>query len=353
MLSNLRREFPLLLAAFIIAFTIWLIAKQSERETSWVSTPIRLMDVPENLDVQLRLNDPANIKVQFPREQLRRNMEQYFRVEIQVDDVVSGDPAQWGTEPRRPRTVNYKLSLANVDRASAPSDVQEVAIDPESVDLVVSLRLLEMQVVVTTTGELPSQYEMRSDPIPSPSTVLVTGPAHRLEALAEQGATIQTQPINLSEVTQTAQLFRELIVPEGVQLVDTAGSRVTIDIEVVDRPQETIFSGVPVTLTTVNPNFEAIVTPPTVDVVVEAPASVIAQLSRDSFAFTTASAVPEIPGQVHEVALQARLRQRLQQELGARVRRIEINPPRISVEFVERSGQDGAEDAPAPVIYEQ
>ena len=103
MLSNLRREFPLLLAAFIIAFTIWLIAKQSERETSWVSTPIRLMDVPENLDVQLRLNDPANIKVQFPREQLRRNMEQYFRVEIQVDDV-SCDPAQWGTEPRRPRT---------------------------------------------------------------------------------------------------------------------------------------------------------------------------------------------------------------------------------------------------------
>jgi hypothetical protein len=334
------REAPLLFAALFIAFVIWLIAMQGDRETSWVSVSITLTDVAGNMKVEIvsPRSASAELNVQFPKEERSRIVPRNFAVEIPVDEVISADPEQWA-QAGDVKTVRYNLSRLNVLHPSLPPEVSVIRIDPDRVELLASLRTLALTVEVPTIGELPAQYELSNEVIPQPGRVNVTGSEAVLEELKAQGARIRTQPLDLSKITKSDQILSELAVPEGVRLMDRLNSRVAVNIGLQERSETRIFDDVPIAIAVLSPQLTARITPPTAAITVEGPPSALNKISNESFTFELARGLVEEPGRRQEVGLAARFR-RQQQEDFRLSKIIQTNPSLISVEFVAANEQN-------------
>jgi YbbR domain-containing protein len=126
---------------------------------------------------------------------------------------------------RAPVTVPVTVTLVgtggtSVNATASPSLVTvRVAIN--------SATIPEMATVeVELTGQVPSGYELVSAQ-PTPLTLTITGP----ESVLPQPSTVQTRPINISNLTTDTTASAQLVVPAGVT---ASVSSVTVDI-VVER----------------------------------------------------------------------------------------------------------------------
>jgi hypothetical protein len=342
----LRREVPLALAALFIAFVIWLIAMQGERESSWVTVPIRLEQIADNMDVQITSprSAAAAVNVQFPKTLRSRIVERNFSVVIPVSEVLSNDPDQW-SQPGQIKAIHYNLSLSNVVIRALPREVNVIELDPDAVELEARLRLLDLTVEVLTTGEVPGQFQLTDKPIPQPPVVSVTGSRERLAALAEQGKRVKTRPIDLSAIAQSGQIICDLDLPEGVKLADQRSSRIAVNIGLQERAVVRRFPNVPIAIPVLSPDLQLTVTPPAADIKVEGPPSALNQITPDNFAFAAARTLNEKPGHPQDVGLEVTFRTRVPQEISRRLKITEVNPSRISVEFVPVKSQNGGSGA--------
>jgi YbbR domain-containing protein len=341
-LNKLLREAPLIVAALFIGFVIWLIAMQGNRETSWVTVPIRIENVPDNMTAEIVSPLPAQaaVKVEFPKEQRSRIVPQSFSIRIDATRLFSADPEIW-SQPTAPSTEPYNLSNSDVGIVDLPTEVVNVIeVDPNSVELKASLRTLKLAVEVVTSGQLPAQYEQIDKLIPQPLEIEVTGSESRLAELGEPGRKIQTVPIDLSGVTQSDQLPAELAVPDGVTLLNRRQSRVTVNIAVRERSVRQTVENVPFALLTMTPGLEIRILPPTAGITVEGPPSALKQLTVESFTFTPQRPPVEQPGRAQSIAVEAGFsRARVPQESARLMKIVEVKPQLITVEFVARDGQ--------------
>lgn len=346
-LSRVRTELPLIFAAVFIAFVIWLIGELGAMGSTWVRVSLRLENIPANMEVDLanEVNE-VSLNVQFPQEQRTQIVDKNFMVVIDASEVFSGEPAQW-PNPTEVKTYDYALGYENVVIRNLPASVHVIRIEPPIVELEGRLHALQADVDVQLEGELPERWELTAPPVPQPAKVWVSGPPEALEQVGDGVNKIPTEPINLSNLTSSRQIERNLILPEQVRPVQPLDGTITVNIGLVEKTVERTISEIPVQWAIFDPQLDVSLNPAEVDVLVSGPTSALEQLDAGDIEFLPARDPQEVPGKPQQVALEARLKPQVSATLARQVTILEVRPPRITVEFMQREGQD-TEDSVAP-----
>lgn len=339
--SRLRSEAPLILASIFIAFVIWLIAKQSEMETDRLLITVQLQNVPAYMSVETP--PQVRINVQYPQDLRNQIVSSNFTLPINVGELFSEKPEQWNP-PTEAKTVDYTLQPGSV-KTDLGSTVQVVGITPKRISITASLRTRLVAIKVQMAGQPPSNLTFLAPPKPDPDKLLVTGSSEALFKLAEGGDNLPTEPINLSALKASGQLYPHVILPEGVTLLGREDKRVTVNIGLTEKPVRQALVGVPISIATFTEGMKAVITPPTAEVILEGPASALKSVSPDDIVFSTAKELGEQSGKVYVVGLEAHLKNTVLGNVAQKIRIVEIKPSRISVEFVPVDKQNRAEGA--------
>jgi YbbR domain-containing protein len=195
-------------------------------------------------------------------------------------------------------TVTVPLSA--VDAEGRP--ITDVALTPTEVAVTVDVQqrsdVTELAIEPRLVGDLPSGY-LRVNQTWSPRRVFVRGNRRVIEAL---NGVIFTEPIDLSNRTETFTQTVRLSVPTGVVLLEARDIAVTVEIEAVQGSRE--FTGIAVQVQGIDPaDFTITVQPERVNVIVRGAQVALEALSADDvrvFAPLNGLGVG-----VHQVALQA------------------------------------------------
>lgn len=330
---RIRIEISLICASLFIAFVIWLIAKQGELDSERILAAIKIESLASNLKVEDLSLREIPVIVQFPVKESNRIVSKNFTVPIDLSALVSSDPQDW-TSPEDFQELTYKIepSMVRTD-AGLPHTIQVVAVtDPQEVTLKVRLLTQYAKIDVVTTGSLPGYLELVGPPRPEPDGVALTGSPEALEKI--YGKAIKTSPVDLSIVSGSMQVFPQLELPEGLELVGRESDRITVDIGVNERAVEQTLEGVPVSLLTFTENLTLVFEPETVDVTLQGPRSALEAITAEDLAFSPTLPLQETPGTRQQVGLEVRLKDNVPAKIALKTKVMEIRPPRITVEFV-------------------
>jgi len=124
-------------------------------------------------------------------------------------------------QARLPDDVDDRVTVSlKASDISLPHSVEVLSIEPQQVDLFFdSIERREVKIEVPRFGQLPSTLVLESIEV-APKTVTVKGPKSEVKQLKA----IETEPVNVSEISQTTELTRQLRSP---------GSSITLSTTVV------------------------------------------------------------------------------------------------------------------------
>lgn len=186
------------------------------------------------------------------------------------------------------RSVEVDVNLGTVVR-SASLERQPLARDatgralfgisfkPELVTVAIEAETVResrlVPVIPDATGTLASGYALASVSV-SPAMVVVEGPVELIRALDA----VRTAPIDLSGLDSAIEISAPLAPPAGTT---TDSDEVTVSIEVEEIFGELLFEGVPVGLRGGPEGIPYSVVPPVVDLVIQGPVFLLAELDRE------------------------------------------------------------------------
>ena len=123
------------------------------------------------------------------------------------------------------------------------------------------------------TDNLAANHELVSA-VATPSTVRIVGSQTLIDGIDA----IEIEPIAVNGLSQTTTVETELIVPEGVRLLDTELISVLIEIRETTLTQS--FHEIPITVTGLLPRYTATVDPLTADLTIEGRISIVSLIQR-------------------------------------------------------------------------
>ncbi len=343
--SRMREELVLILPALFIALVVWVIARQAQLDTDSVVVPVTVTNAPPNMQITQEPEE-VRVTVQFPQELRNQVVGRNFTLGIDANEVFRTEPGEWAQGDGRQREV-IRLEPRDVLHPGLSSTVRVIQVSPPQVELTAYLITVTAEIAVVTTGTLPTNMELSAPPRPDPATVRVTGTPEALARLAEQGNKIPTAPINLAQMQTSGQVFPNLVVAEGLELLNRNARLVTVDIALTERPVRRVYSGMQVLVYAFDETLEALVRPATVDVELEGPDSALAQIESADIEVYPVRDPEEVVGQRQELGLEARLKDPTG-TAGRQVRVVQVTPNRVTVEYIPATGQNSPPAASVP-----
>lgn len=330
-------EIGLVGAALFIASVIWLIAKQGSLATERVTVPVQVENTPDNVDLKWTPKQ-VSIIVQFPQSQRSRVVAQNFTIILDAQEIFGADPRTWASAGQA-MLHSHNLTLDNI-HTELPQSIRVLAPNLQSrVQIEATLITRTAKVEVTTTGSLPEQFEMRSDPEARPAELLMTAPDEIFRSLAEKGPlSISTNPIVLDGHAQDFIDFPGLKIPAGLELVDETDRRVEVTVRVKEIDVERKITDVPIEIFVFTEALQANVSPAVGDVVVRGKFSVIGKINSGSFTFSAGELLAEELGLKTNVRLEVQLAETLPDRIRQDIEILGFSPQRVDVEFVARDG---------------
>lgn len=197
-------------------------------------------------------------------------------------------------------TFTVTLPLSAVDADGRP--ITDVTLTPSEVAVTVDVQprsdVTELAVEPRLIGELPNGY-LRVNQTWSPRRVFVRGNQRAIEAM---NGVIFTEPIDLSNRTQTFTQIVRLSVPSGVTLLEPRDITVTVEIEPVQGSRE--FTGIPVQVQGIDTaDFAVTVQPERVTVIVRGAQVALETLTAEDIRIFVS--LSGLGVGIHQVKLQA------------------------------------------------
>jgi YbbR domain-containing protein len=285
------------------------------------SIELRGVLAPEVRGAAVVAVQPSRISVQLARraEQLK-DISIRFEQEPPIGYTVTAQPAQTevlvvGAAERvaQVAAVQARVSVQNqrgiftltlplsaVDAEGRP--VPDVTLTPAEVAVTVEVQprsdVTELAVEPRLRGDLPSGY-IRVNQTWSPRRVFVRGDQRTIDAM---NGVIFTEPIDLSNRTETFTQLVQLSLPRGVTLIEPRDIAVTIEIEAVQGSRE--FTGIPVQVQGIDTaDFAVTVQPERVNVIVRGAQVALDKLRAEDIRIF--AALNGLGVGVHQVKLQA------------------------------------------------
>lgn len=154
--------------SLLMALIVWAVATQENdpRDLLLLQIPVQLLGLPADSQIS-NVPETVEIRVEAPASQLRTLSEDLFTAELNVSGLPAGEHAV-------PITVRHSLPNLTIDYQA-----------PERASVTIE-RIVTRQIPidVEVSGDVALGYQM-GEPFVDPSTISVTGPASRVDQLAE------------------------------------------------------------------------------------------------------------------------------------------------------------------------
>lgn len=342
MMERIKSDSPLAGAALVVSFIIWVMARQGSLETDRVIVGVELdREMPSNVEIDWSPRQ-IPIVVSFPQSQRGRIVPQAFYIQLDTESVLGDDPVVYGGI-EKPTEHTAELTLDHVHTRDLPQSVRVTRIGPPQ-SITVQARLLTRRVRIeaTTEGTLPTEFELRGEIRVQPAEALVTAPYSILQELTEIHPALRTTPIDLTGRTEDFIEYAQLELGPGVRLIEPASPRVEVLVEIKEREISRVIRNVPVRLFVVAPGIRAVVTPGRVAVRVKGKISKAYELDETAFVFAPSQPVPEQPGTLQVVVLEAVFSETVDREIREELEIEYVEPATVTLEFVKVE--------PAPIV---
>ncbi|MEW6441930.1 MAG: diadenylate cyclase [bacterium] len=216
--TRLRRNLWEKAAALFLACLLWLgFGYQRGSVSRHFVVPIEYRNVPSEWVIEEPKVRGAEILLTGPEQAFLLLDPDRLRVSVDLLNVREG---------------KQKISLTR-DMIQIPSNLSMANIKPDNIQIAAyKLLRVEVPVEVSTRGSLPARLTLQQIEVTPANVPLLIPPA-----LRDKGIKIQTEPIDLGQVTQTTVLIPRLLFPPDVRYVDPRPPSVKVTVEVKPAPE--------------------------------------------------------------------------------------------------------------------
>jgi len=278
----ITNNFPIKIAAVILALILWAFAKGEQQGIRLTDVPLVLRNIPEGVTTVEQIPETVQIVLSGPNKEI-------LKLEVIGDTYAFIDMAD--AEPGR--ALRVSLSPADVVLPqNAGVYVLEVR-SPKSLDLDID-RLVERSVRVTATaeGELPKGYFILGAPQSMPDSVVVYGPASVVADLS----TVSTAPLNIAGRRARVEAARPIVF-DGTSNLHAVPRDVRVTVEIEGTRTVTV-EGLPVTFLH-EPGLSATIEPTVYEAQVTGPEHRVHNIGPDDI--TAVVDARGLPRGVHEL----------------------------------------------------
>ncbi|HKB99565.1 MAG TPA: CdaR family protein [Terriglobales bacterium] len=200
------------LVSLLLAMGLWLVVARDPIAEVEMKVPIEFHNLPENLEIDSASFTEAQIRVRGPERVIHRLQAADLHAEVDLAGVQPGE-----------RTFDLTGRQVRV-----PQDLDVVQIIPGQFHLSFDNRETRtIEVRPRVTGNFASGMRVK-ELIASPSSVMITGPRRRVEAVEEA----ITDPVDVSGAITRASFVTHAYVPDPlIQVVHPTPIRVTVIME--------------------------------------------------------------------------------------------------------------------------
>ena len=331
-------DLTLILSSLIVAFFVWLIAKQDETRYETLTVPVEVTVANPFCQVVYEPKE-MQIKVEYPTSLRSYVNNESFYVALDTNDA----HRQAGIDEFR--DIPQFITLDDLKPAPGlPTEIRKVMfMSSNRARLSARLHTLEVDLQIPTRGNVAAGYEL-AGPITAENAenLRLVGAPDRLAGMTDpQGrAIIKTEPVDLEGRDAGATVYVNILVPEGFLIADTereqkilppSECRVIAHIPIQEERIERIIRNVPISLEpfTVGVRFEH--TPTTADVRIMGFRSLVNQIADSYFVIHAKSPPNENPGFVGEVVLEARFADHVADQTRQGVDILDITPSSVKL----------------------
>lgn len=217
--------------------------------------PSVAMDTPVFSEPQVRISGPADAVAQV----------EVARISLDLSD----------------QRDTFEADVRPVPIDADGNPITNLTLDPDVVGVTIPISprsdVTELRITPNLIGEPPEGFSLSGDLDYEPQFILVSGSP---QALADLSGGVRTEPIDLSAYTEDFQI------QVGVELTDDrlvvlSNSQVTVNVGIDPILSSRQFEAVPVEVIGLRDDLAAMVSPPTVTVIVNGPQTLLAELTVD------------------------------------------------------------------------
>ncbi len=303
----------LIVPAFIIAFVIWLIAKQGDTRTDLITANVELTRIPENVEARVRTRR-LEVSMIYPKTFMDKVREPGgLTVELDCSDLNE----QLGSEEGF-KEITREIYPEMIKTHRLPRSVRILRTVPERVVIEARLHVREVKVLPRYRGAPRENFEVRAVTASPPTVRLSASPA-RLDALIDASGPggVETESLDITDAASDISNLVRLRLPETMRRLDADGSPfVEVTAEIREKETTAVIRNVPITYPFITA-WRVTIQPGAMDVQVTGPTSLIEALNAESFRFETETTPIEEPGRAQYLLFLPRLRD---ERLAAQVR---------------------------------
>lgn len=206
------QNFAMKLVSLLLAVGLWLAVARSPVAEVEMNVPIEFRNLPEPLEIDSATFTEAQVRLRGPERLIQRLQPSDVRAKVDLKDVQPGE-----------RT--FDLTSRQVQ---LPDDLEVVQIIPGQFHLSFDVRDTRSVVVrPRVTGNFASGMRV-AQVVADPSTIMVTGPRRRIEALESAS----TDPVDVSgTITRASFVTQAFVADPLIQVVHPIPIRVTVIME--------------------------------------------------------------------------------------------------------------------------
>lgn len=195
--------------SLLLAIGLWFAVARNPVAEVEVRVPIEFKNFPDNLEIDSANTSEVQIRVRGPERLIHRLQTADVRAEIDLASV-------------RPGEQTFDL---NGGQVRVPQGLEVVQVNPRSFHVSFDNRATRsVEVRPQVTGTFASGLQV-AQVIADPGNVVITGPRHRIEAVA----TAITDPVDASGTMTQATFVTQAYVPDPlIQVVHPTPIRVTV-----------------------------------------------------------------------------------------------------------------------------
>jgi YbbR domain-containing protein len=177
------------------------------------------------------------------------------------------------------QTVVASVPVNALDANGVP--VPGLTITPKQVTVTQPISILggykNLAVKVVTKGQVANGYRLSNISVTPPTVTVFSSDPQQVEALPGY---VETVPVDLTGLTDDTEFNTALVLPTGVTLVSEPSVLVYVGVATIEG---SLKMTLPVEILGLQPGLDAVLSPPTVDIIVSGPLPVLDTLTPASF----------------------------------------------------------------------
>ena len=345
---KITSDIILFIVSLFIALAVWLVARQSDFENQILSARVAPEGTPDTMEIKM---DPPtiNVSIQYPKTYDYLIHPEAFTIVLKgIRENLAGTGDFMYTP--------FNITLRNVAMHDLPSTVRPTALSQDLVTVGARLYTRQARIIAARTGKPADGYRLIQDPIRvEPELVVVTGSTSILYppgSSPQAPLILETEPVPMEGRKESSFVIVNVPLPKGIKYVKDdklhvqvqENLSVRVHIVIGEEERQKTITDVPIVIKAFSENLTPVYSPGIASVTVEAPLSMLKDITRESFMFIPRLPLEERAGYKADIALDAKFSDKIPPSIRDKASIISYTPDVIHIEIVQRGDQAEQEE---------